>query len=86
MENFQKIFWIRVLENTIPGSEIYFLAFILHDFVQNRFKQFEKPDTKTIPIVLAFQTFVSFIKINSKKHVIMKNFDNGKITKIPCLI
>ena len=33
-----------------------------------------------------FQAFVSFIKISSQKHVIMKNFDTKKMTNDSCYI
>ena len=33
-----------------------------------------------------FQAFVSFIKISSKKHVIMKNIDTKKMTNNRCYI
>ena len=47
-----------------------------------RFKQFEKIITETVPIVLTFHAFASFMKISSKKHVIIKNFDDKKIKNI----
>ena len=46
------------------------------------FNKFEETNTKTISIVLTLQAFVSFIKIRSKKHVIMKNFDNENAVNV----
>ena len=42
--------------------------------------QFEKANTENSPgsIVLMFRAFIYFIKINSKKHVTIKNFANEK--------
>lgn len=42
--------------------------------------QFEKANPKNSPppIFFMLQVFISFIKINGKKHVTMKNFDNEK--------
>ena len=42
--------------------------------------QFEKINIENVPCGLMFQAYVSFIKISSKKHVIMKKIDTKKMT------
>ena len=68
----------------------FILKFVAHagdvnnnSWRQKDAKQFEKTNTENFPrfIVLTLQVFVSFIKIISKKQVIMRFLITKKITK-----
>ena len=77
------IFWIKALEIPSQGVKDIFLSLFYMISFEIDSSSLRKPILKQIPLVLTFQAFVYFTKVNGKKHVIVKNFDNKKTTKTP---